>query len=166
MLATVTQERIPKKRKLSTESSQASEDEQDNEPHETDSSQKCNAAPKQHGSTLLVDSTKTFNRRSARDKKKPKRYGKLTELSSSDESLDIGQPQKRRLGTSIASYSTPRQVNTETRPSPPHSVIPMTSPNPNFPAETIGNVWQVLEGVVLAIFEQDQPERSLQPHEF
>ena len=160
----------PKKRKLSTESSQASEDEQDNEPHETDSSQESKAAPKQHGSTLLNDSTKTPNRRRARDKKKPKRYGELTELSSSDESPEIGQPQKRRLGTSIASYSPPRQLNTETRPSPSHSVIPMTSSNPNFPAETIGNAPQVLEedtahGNVLAIYEQDQPERPLQPHE-
>ena len=63
----------PKKRKLSTESSQASKDEQDNEPHETDSSQESKAAPKQLRSTLLVVSIKTPHRRSARDKKKPKR---------------------------------------------------------------------------------------------
>ena len=131
--------------RLLTESSQASEDEQDNEPHETDSSQESKAVPKQHGSTLLVDSTKTSNRRSARDKKKPKRYGKLTEWSSSNESLDIGQPQKRRLGTSIASCSHPRQLNTETRPSPPHSLIPMNSPNPNV-------AWRFVLNVLLSLW--------------
>ena len=95
----------PKKRKLSTESSQASEEEQDNEPHDTDSNHESKAATKHHGSILLIDSTEASTRRSARDKKKPKRYGELTELSSSDESLDVGKPQKRRTGTSTASYS-------------------------------------------------------------
>ena len=38
----------PKTRKLSTESSQASEEEQDNEPHETDSSQESKSAVEQH----------------------------------------------------------------------------------------------------------------------
>ena len=128
MLSTVTQESISQKRKLSTESSKASEEEQDNEPHDTDSNQERKAAPKQQGSTLLIDSTEASTRHSARDKKKPKQYGKLTELSSLDESLDIGQPQKRRAGTSIASYSPPRQPNTGTRSSPPHSVISMTTP--------------------------------------
>ena len=161
----------PKKRKLSTESSQASDEEQDIEPHDTDSNHESKAATKHHGSTLLMDSTEASTRRSARDKKKPKRYGELTELSSSDESLDVGQPQKRRTGTSTASYSPPRQPNMGTTLSPPHSLIPMTTPYQNQTAETFGDPSQAQEedaahGDVLAIYDQDQPERSLQPHEF
>ena len=47
----------------------------------------------------------------------------------------------------------------------------MVSPKQNVPAENIGNAPQDTEkgtahGDVLAIYEQDQPERSLEPHEF
>ena len=160
----------PKKRKLSTESSQASDEEQDNEPLDTDSNPESKAATKHHGSTYLIDSTKASTRRSVRDKKKPKRYGELTELSSSDESPDFGQPKKRRAVTSIASYSPPRQPNTGTTVSPPHSVIPTITPFQNQIAETFNDPPQAQEedathGDVLAIYDQDQPERPLQPHE-
>ena len=121
----------PEKRKLSTESCQASDEEQDNEPLDTDSNHENKAATKHHGSTHLIDSTEASTRRSARDKKKPKRYGELTKLSSSDESPDVGQLKKRRADTSIASYSPPRQPNTGTTLSPPHSVIPMITPYQN-----------------------------------
>ena len=63
----------PKKRKLSTASSQESADEQGDELHESDTRQDYKAAPKQHGSTLLVKTTGASTRSSARDKKKPKR---------------------------------------------------------------------------------------------
>ena len=100
----------------------------------------------------------------------PKRYGELTELSSSDESPDLGQPKKRRAGTSIASYSPPRQSNTGTTVSPPHSVIPTITPYQNQIAENFEDPPQAQEedashGGVLAIYDQDQPERPLQPHE-
>ena len=78
----------PKERKFSTASSQGSADEQDDKLQESDTSQDCKAAPKQHESTSLVETTGTSTRRSARHKKKPKQYGDLTEMSSSDESSD------------------------------------------------------------------------------
>ena len=158
----------PKKRKLSTESSQASDEEQDNEPLDTDSNPESKAATKHHGSTYPIDSTKASTRRSARDKKKPKRYGELTELSSSDESPDLGQPKKRRAGTSIASYSPPKQPNTGTALSPPHSVIPTITHYQNQMAKNIEEQAQEQDasnGDVLAIYGQDLPERPLQPHE-
>ena len=83
----------PKKRKLSTASSQESADEQGDELHESDTSRDYKAAPKQPESTLLVETTGASTRRRARDKKKPKRYGDLTEMSSSDESSDNDKPQ-------------------------------------------------------------------------
>ena len=161
----------PKKRKLSTASLQESADEQGDKPHESDTSQDFKVTPKQHGSTLLVDTTGASTRRSARDKKKLKLYGDLTEISSSDESLNNVQAPKHRRGISIASYSPPRTTLAETRSSPPHSVIPLTSPSQNQSAENIGIASHDISkdrthGDVLAFFEQDQPERSLQPHKF
>ena len=160
----------PKKRKLSTESSQASEEEQDNEPHDTDSNYGSKAATMHHESTQSFDPTKSSSRRSARDKKKPKRYGELTELSLSDESLDGGQSQKRRTGTSVASYSPPKHPNAGTTLSPTHSVIPTVNPyqhqtaeNPIDPPDAQED--DTANGDVLAIYDQDQTERSLQPHE-
>ena len=160
----------PKKRKLSTESSQASDEEQDNEPLDTDSNPESKAATKHHGSTYPIDPTQASTRRSVRDKKKPKRYGDLTELSSSDESPDLKQPKKRRAGTSIASYSPPRQPNTGTTVSPPHSIIPTITPYQNQMAENIEDPPQAQEedashGDVLTIYDQDMPECQLQPHE-
>ena len=72
----------PKKRKISTASSQASTDEQVAEPHDYDSSQDSIATFKQHGNTFVIVTDEASTRRSARDKKKPTRYGDLTELSS------------------------------------------------------------------------------------
>ena len=75
----------PKKRKLSTESSQASDEEQDNEPLDS------KAATKHHGSTYTIDSTKASTRRSARDKKTIRRsdrivfIGRITGLGTTQE---------------------------------------------------------------------------------
>ena len=101
----------PKKRKLSTAYSQAPADEQGAEPHDPDSSQDSHATFKQHGNPFVIVTDEASTRRSARDKKKPKRYGDLTELSSSDDSMDNRQPQKPRKGVSIASYSPPRPIS-------------------------------------------------------
>ena len=127
----------PKKRKISTASSQESADELCDEPHESDTSQYYKAATKQQESTSLVEMTGASTRSSARDKKKPKRYGDLTELSSSDESSDNGQFPKQQRGISIASYSPPRTTLAETMSPPPHSVIPLTSSSQIHPTERI-----------------------------
>ena len=118
-----------------------------------------------------MDTTGASTRRSAQDKKKPKLYGDLTEMSSSDESSDNGQASNHRRRISIASYSPPRTTLAETMSPPPHSGIPLTSSSQIQPAENIGIAPQDIcedraHGDVLTIFEQDQPERSLQPHEF
>ena len=160
----------PKKRKLSTASSQESADEQGDQPHESDTSQDFKVAPKQHGSTLLVDTTGASTRRSARDKKKPKRYGDLTGMSSSDESLDNGQAPKYQRNKHRILFST--QSN------PCRNQVVAASQRktfdhiqPKVPVENIGNASQDINEDpthedVLAIFVQDQPERPLQPHEF
>ena len=161
----------PKKRKLSAASSQASADEQGDEPHDSDSSQYSNATFKQHRNQFVIVKDEASTRRSARDKKKPTRYGDLTELTSSDDSMDNRRPQKPRKGVSIASYSRPRPISAATCTSPPHSVIPTIAPSAIDPSENIGNPSADLnerqtQKDVLAIFNQDQPERSLQPHEY
>ena len=161
----------PKKRKLSTASSQASADEQGAEPHDSDSSQDSNVTFKQHGNPFVIVTDKASTRRSARDKKKPKRYGELTELPSSDDSMDNRRTLRPHKGVSIASYSPPRSTPAATCTSPVHSVIPTIAPSPIDPNENSGipspdpNERQTQEDV-LAIYNEDQPERSLQPHEY
>ena len=161
----------PKKRKLSTASSQASADEQGAEPHDSDSSQDSNVTFKQHGNPFVIVTDKASTRRSARDKKKPKRYGELTELPSSDDSMDNRRTLRPHKGVSIASYSPPRSTPAATCTSPAHSVIPTIAPSPIDPNENSGipspdpNERQTQEDV-LAIYNEDQPERSLQPHEY
>ena len=99
----------PKKRKLSTASSQASADEQGDEPHNSDSSQDPLATFKQHGKPFVIVTDEPSTRRSARDKRKPTRYGDLTELLSFDDSMDNGQAQKPSKGVSVASTPHPDQ---------------------------------------------------------
>ena len=104
-------------------------------------------------------------------KKKPTRYGDLTELSSSDDSMDNRRPLKPRKGVSIASYSPRRPTAAATCTSPTHNVIPTIAPSPIDPNENIGNPSPDLkerqtQEDLLATFNQDQPERSLQPHEY
>ena len=160
-----------KKRKLSSASSQASADEQGAEPHDSDSSQDSNVTFKQHGNPFVIVTDKASTRRSARDKKKPKRYGELTELPSSDDSMDNRRTLRPHKGVSIASYSPPRSTPAATCTSPVHSVIPTIAPSPIDPNENSGipspdpNERQTQEDV-LAIYNEDQPERSLQPHEY
>ena len=161
----------PKKRKLSTASSKASADEQVAEPHDSDSSQDSIATFKQHGNPFVIVTDEASTRRSARDKKKPTRYGDLTELSSSDNSMENSRPRKPRKGVGIASYSPPRPTPAATCTSPVHSVIPTIAPSPIDPNENIGNPSPDLherqtKEDVLAIYNEDQPECSLQPHEY
>ena len=129
----------PKKRKLSTASSQASADEQVAEPHDSDSSQDSIATFKQHGNPFVIVTDEASTRRSAREKKKPTRYGDLTELSSSDDSMENSRPRKPRKRVNIASYSSLRPTPAATCTSPVHSVIPTIAPSPIDPNGNIGN---------------------------
>ena len=129
----------PKKKKLSTASSQVSADEQGAEPHDSDSGQDPHATFKQHGNPFVIVADEPSTRRIARDKKKPTRYGNLTELVSSDDSMDNRQPQKPRKGVSVASYSPPRSIYASPCTSPPHSVIPTIASSPIDPNENIGS---------------------------
>ena len=85
--------------------------------------------------------------------------------------MDNRRPLKPRKGVSIASYSPPRPTPTATCTSPVHSVIPTIAPSSIDPNENIGNPSPDLnerqtQEDVLAIYNEDQPERSLQPHEY
>ena len=163
--------RSPQKRKISTASSHESADEQAAEPHDSDSSQDSIATFKQHGNPFIIVTDEPSTRRSARDKKKPKRYGDLTELSSSDDSTDNSRPRKPRKGVSIASYSPPRPTPAATCTSPVHSVIPTITTSQIDPNENIGNsspdiTERQTQEDVLAIYNEEQHERPLQPHEY
>ena len=168
MLPAVPQERLPKKKKHSTASSQCSIDEQGEEYHKIDASQEFQTAPNQQSNTLIDDNTAATTCRSVRDKKKPKRYGDLTKLSSSDGSSDAEQAPKQRKGTSVASYSPSRATHISAGNSPPHSIIPTIPALRDTPTKHIGpayhaNEEDAIRGDVPAIYSKDQSERCLQP---
>ena len=165
-----TRRKVHPKREHSTAYSQESADEQGEEYRETDASQEIETAPNQQINTLIDVNTGAATPLSVRDKKKPKRYGDLTELSSSDGSSDAEQAPKQRKGTSIASYSPTRATHTPASTSPPHSIIPTIPDCRDTPTENLGPTYHAneedpIQGDVHAFYTQDQFKRCLEPHE-